>query len=470
METGHAKHPAILWRWYAANALLLIAAVLIPVWLKAADARYPNYDLGIFAQALHRFSFADPNPFLGAINARVFSDHFDPILLPFAPLARLLAPDFAALLAEHLLLLLAPLPVILLTRSGRIPVPLAFAAIPFLFFNRGMLSALDFPVHPTTWAATFVMVFAFTLARGRLPAILLSAALLMACKEEYPFAVAMAGFGLLFGPRRKTGLLLLAAALLWLGLAFGLRPWLTGPTQPYAARILDPFLADPLGLTLRRLTDWKSFKRLFQVLLPLLPLFYWHLRARRGWNWPLLLAAMPLLAIRFVDQAWKFHYLAPIGAFALAVLFSDRNDSPIPRWTAVASLALLLGFGFGPVIKLASVYGGRIAPSETQAARRTALAEARLFLLNEKEGGVLAEGNLLPRLAAHPGVFQIGGVQRADGRTFRFVLAEKPPAGDPWPLTGAQVTTLLETWRRAPGTRIIRDDSLLFFAEGAFTE
>jgi len=462
METGATRRLPLLWRWYAANILLLIAVVLIPVWLKAADALYHNYDLGIFAQALHRFSFADPNPFLGALNLRVFNDHFDPIFIPFAPLAHLLPPDFAALLTEHVLVLLA--------RTGRIPASLAFMAVPFLFFNRGMLSALDYPVHPTTWAATFTILFAGSLLTRRRSRILLAAVLLMACKEEYPFAVALAGMVLLVGPQRKTGIALILAALVWLALAFGVRPWLIGPTQPYAARILDPFLADPAGLIWNRLGDLKTFKRLSSMLLPLLPLLVWQLRSRRDWNWPLLAALLPLAAIRFIDQAWKFHYLAPIGAFAFAVFLTGKETRPMPRWIAILSLALLAGFAFNPAKKLAAVYGDWLAPSETQTARRAALAEARDILLADPAGGLRVEGNLFPRFAAMPASFQIGGVQRHERQTFRWVLAEKPPAGDPWPLSNAELTAFIDSCRRTPGARIRRDDAILFFAEGPFRE
>ena len=459
-----------LWRGYAACALLLAAAVLVPVWLKAADARYHNYDLGIFAQALHRFSLADPNPFLGALNARIFSEHLDPVFIPFAPLARVLRPDFAALFAEHLLVLLAPLPVILLARRGRIPVSLAWIAVPYLLFNRGLLSALDFPVHPTTWAATFAVGFAAALLSGRLALVLPAAVLLMACKEEYPFAVFMAGGVLLFGRGRRTGIWLIAISCVWLALAFILRPWLTGPTQPYAARILDPLVADPLGLLWRRLSDPKPLGRLLELVAPVLPLVVWQVRSRRGWNLPLLAAALPLLAIRFIDQAWKFHYVAPLGAFAVAAVFAGDARQRVPRGVVVLSLVLLAGIAAGPTAKIAAAYGDRLAPTGAQRTRREALSDAAARLRADPAGGIRVAGNLFPGLADLPGIFQLGGVQRAAHGSFRWILAEKPPAGDPWPLTDAELDAMIGRWRRTKGIRIHRDDEGLFLAEGPFRE
>jgi len=459
-----------LWSVYAVSALLLVVAVLVPVWLKAADARYHNYDLGIFAQALHRFSLSDPNPFLGALNARIFSEHLDPVFIPFAPLARVLRPDFAALLAEHLLVLLAPLPVVLLARRGRIPISVAWIAIPYLLFNRGMVSALDFPVHPTTWAATFAVAFAAALLSGRLPLVLPAAVLLMACKEEYPFAVLMAGGVLLLGRGRRIGVWLVVSACVWMVLAFVLRPWLTGPTQPYAARILDPLLADPLGLLWKRLADPKPLGRLLELVAPLLPLIVWQVRSRRGWNLPLLAAAVPLLAIRFIDQAWKFHYLAPLGAFAAAALFAGDARQRVPRGVVVLSLVLLAGIAAGPTAKIAAAYGDRLAPTEAQRTRREALSDAAARLRADPAGGIRVAGNLFPGLADLPGIFQLGGVQRSAHGSFRWVLAEKPPAGDPWPLTDAELDAMIGRLRRMKGVRIHRDDEGLLLAEGLFRE
>ncbi len=83
-------------------------------------------------------------------------------------------------------------------------------------------------------------------------------------------------------------------------------------------------------------------------------------------------------------------------------------------------------------------------------------------MLEHSDGSALVEGNLTPLLAKRDKVYQIGGVQ--PDQQYRFFLVEKPPAGNPWPASHADVTELIARWRNDEQSKIIRDDTHVFLA------
>ncbi|HET9952774.1 MAG TPA: DUF2079 domain-containing protein [Candidatus Eisenbacteria bacterium] len=468
VEPGRERSWPSLATWYWINAAVLVVAVLVPVWMRTALHRYHNLDLGYFAQALHGIRWNDLDPFIPARNLRLFSDHFDPILILFAPLAHVMEPAYASLLVDQALLLLTPLPILLLARGRAELLGLGYVATTYLLFNRAILLAIDFPVHPTAWAAPFVVALAVGLIRRATWLTVASALLLMACKEEFPFAVLAIGAALLLardrraGQEGRRGWVLVALASVWTILAFVVRPAMLGDTANHAARVLGPLGAAPVATILDRLRSLDYVKPLLQALIPLAPVLYW--RARQGLppQWPFLLALVPLLGIRFVTNAWGLHYMSPIPAF-LAAAFLGPDLVRLPRKYVVAVAALVLAVGIAPLAKGIGSY--RSLP-DFAAPRYRAIESARLYLKREPEGAILTHGNLAPLLAARGNVWGMGGWQsERDTIDYRYLLAEIPPRGNPYPWTHEQAAALIESWRRDPANRILRDDAQLFFAE-----
>ena len=450
---------ARLVKWYLGNVAGLVLIVLVPIWIKTALHGFHNYDLGIFAQALHSIRPDNLNPFLPALNIPLFNDHFDPILILFAPLAHLFEPAYAALMIEHVLILLCPLPLLFMVRKHPQHFYLACLGITYLLFNRGILSALSFPVHPTTWAAFFLVLLAALQGTRRVGFMLLAAVLLMACKEEFPFVVLMLGLSLLWQKDRKVGLALMGLAVFWLFLAFGLRPIFVGETHHYASRVLGPLLEHPFETIWERLRDLGKTKRLWQCLLPLTPILIWQIKSKERPNWPMILAALPLLAIRFLDGAWQFHYMAPVAALLLLILWRPGKVG-LPRSYAIVAGVMLLLLSMSPITKAVRIYG-RVA--ELQSERMHSLAGARAHMLEMGEGKALVEGNLSPLLARRAEVYQIGGVQAQ--QTYRYFFTEKPPAGNPWPADHAGIDSHIASWRARPGVKVFHDDEYVFFSE-----
>ena len=448
------------WNWYCGNATLLIMLCIAPVWIKTALHQYHNYDLGIFAQALHAIQLENLNPFIPALNIQLFCDHFDPILILVSPFGKVLEPAYAALLVEHLLILLIPLPVVLAYRHNQNATPFVCFAITYLLFNRGIMSAIAFPVHPTTWASFFIVCIGVCVNKRKWGWVLLASILLMACKEEFPFVILMIGIGLTCQKHFKIGVSLIALASFWILVAFGIRPWLLDNTHGYASRVLFPLFQAPVTTILERLRNIGEARRLLQCVLPLIPAAYWILKQRSQPNWIMVIAVVPLLAIRFLDGAWNFHYLAPVAPLLLLATWRPNVVSTFPWPYAAIGITIAALAAFGPVSKAVTVYTD---VSDLSSDRLSSIDEARLHLLRNTNGAALVEGNLSPLLARRDNVFQIGGVQ--PNQSYRFFLAEKPPKGDPWPLLHSDIDRRINEWRSNVKVCVLKDNAHIFFAE-----
>ena len=64
-----------------------------------------------------------------------------------------------------------------------------------------------------------------------------------------------------------------------------------------------------------------------------------------------------------------------------------------------------------------------------------------------------------------PEVTPLGAPAYATEPDYRFILVEKPPAGDPWPWSHEELAARIDGWRHRQDAVILRDDETLFFAE-----
>jgi uncharacterized membrane protein len=454
----NAKCATKVWWCYGVSAVMLSLFCLMPVWINTALHEYHNYDLGIFAQALYHIGISNLNPFIPALNIPLFSDHFDPILVLFAPVAQIMEPAYAVLAIEHILILLTPLPVVLAYRKEPYMQPLLIFAIVYILFNRGLLSAVAFPVHPTTWAGFFIVWVGMSVKRQQWGLLFFSSILLMSCKEEFPFPILMVGVYLAWKRHYKiaAGISLLAVA--WLIVAIVIRPMLLEHTNDYASRVLAPLFSRPFLTIWDRIKTIDAAKNLFRSILPLIPITYWSIKNKSPINWCMLLMALPLLAIRFLDASWGFHYLAPVTPL-LVTAFAGEGTSKVPWKIVVVSIVITILAGSNPIRKSLAAYG---SIGNLHGERRNSIEEARRHLLENPEGKALVHGNLTPLLARRGDVFQFGGVQPA--RMYRYYLVEIPPSGDPWPLSHSDVERSISEWRSNTNLTILKDNRLVFFA------
>lgn len=453
----------------AAILLVFIAVVLVPVWLRAARFCFNNYDLGIYGQALAQLGPANWNPWLSGRQVFLFADHFDPVLVFAVPFARALGLPWGGLLAEALFVGASVIPIVLLVRRGDLSSSGGLLLSALLLFNAATVSALGFPIHPTTWAVLPWTWLVLAMRRNALGSLLAALVLLFACKEEFPFVGLVLGALLLAQRRWRDGGAVLAVSLLWLGFVYGIRPSLVGPTEGYASGLFEGLTVAPGAYLAERIGSRHMWTTLGLLVAPFVPLgvFCWREKLRP--QWILLALLVPPLAIRFLGDAWRHHYGAVLVAGLVGFFVGWLRDRAVPKWVTASVMLALLLTGIPRWRDAFTVaLGDRFPKNCPGAPERVAAIRESVEELRRKPGPLLVGGNLLPDLADRKDVFMIGGP--VPNERFAAVLVEKPPHGDPWPLDAARVEALIEHWHSLPGVRVVRDDAEVFFAEGDLRE
>ena len=458
----------------ALPALVIAFAVIavLPVWRAARLYCFHNYDLGIYSQALALLSPGNLNPWISGRQLHIFNDHFDPIILLAAPWTRLLPAWQVALLVESVLVALSVVPVWWLWRRGRLSASAAGLLSALVLLGPTTLSALRFPVHPTTWAMLPITWLVAALLERRTVLMLVALNLLFACKEEFPFVGLVLGVALLYRREWRPMAWVLALSVAWLALDFAVRPALLGPTEAYGPGLFAGVASHPWTYLVERLFAKGAASRIGSILVVIAPLALFAWRTRRQPDWLVVSLLLPMLAIRFLGMAWRFHYGAPVGAVAIMAFVPVLGTARVPRWLVVATTVLLISANVHNLRFTAKMWGlpsnapPRHCPADP--ARIAALDVAVNHLVTAPPGPALVEGNLVAHLAARPDVYMVGGLQREASTPYRYVLVEKPPHGDPYPMTGKRIEELLPRWRQEAQSTY-RDDVHLFFAAGKFT-
>jgi len=442
-----------------------------PVWLQAARACFAYFDLGIYTEALARLSFADPNSWLSGRQVNLFNDHFDPVLWLARPLAWALPPMWAGLFAEALFLLLAALPLVWLHARGLLSRGATALLVALVLLSVGTVDALRYPIHPTTWAAMPWVLTGVAFHLRRNGVLLVGLVLLFACKEEFAFGGLMVAVALALRGQRRFAVGVALLSLAWLWGVYVLRPWWLGPTQGYGHRLLEGWDAGAPDYLGRRLSP-QHLSRMGTLVLAFLPLAVWMWRERLHPDWAWLLVLLPMLGIRLLAMAWRHHYVAPVvAALVVGVLPALRVRRP-PAWVMATTAALLLTTNV-PNLRHVSrtVFSSATFPERCpgNSERLASISRGLDVIAAHPEGAALLGGNLLTPVTRRRDVFMVGGPQSTADTVYDWVLVEKPPSGDPWPLAAEHVDALIAGWRLTPGARVLIDDAHVFLAHGRFT-
>ncbi|MBZ4421932.1 DUF2079 domain-containing protein [Myxococcus sp. RHSTA-1-4] len=452
--------------------LLWAVLVVLPVWLQAAHLCFAYYDLGIYTHALARLSLEDPNPWLSARQVHIFNDHFDPVLWLARPLVSVLSPMWAALVAEALLVLLATAPLLWLHLRGTLDRASTALLCALLLLSPSAVGAVMYPVHPTTWSMLPLVLLgvAFFLRKNVL--LLASLLLLFACKEEFPFAGLMLAVALWLRGDRRLALGVVALSVAWLGFVYGVRPRWMGPSVDYSARLtqgLDEGLIRYVAVRLapRHISRVGTFALLFVPL----AIWAWRERLRPQWTW--LLVLLPMLGIRFLGMAWRHQYGAPLVAVAVVALLPLFLARRPPAWVLVTTSLLLVSTNesnLRPLVRTLASPAAHPPRCPGDAGRLASVRRALDVLSTHREGKVLLGSNLVTPLVSRDEVYSVGGPQPRGEWVYDWVLVEKPPMGDTYPVSVEELQAHLARWRAQEGAEILIDDSHVFLARGRFTE
>lgn len=418
-------------------ALLAVYGLLVELPTLLNWQRYCNngYDLGIYAQAVRDIGRGDLNPWIAIYNMHFFADHFDPIFVLISGLGSLMDPSLYLMLVELGAILGAFALLVRFAVKADYSASLTLCLGALFLFSCGVINAVTFPVHPSTWATIVFLGLAVATARDRVGWIVALALALLLFKEEHIYVVLALGlyYVLLKRFRLGAGLLVLGSA--WYVLTFHLRPLLTGPITPYTESFLSPWREDFGGALARTFTSGATWLVWLELFVPFGPLLF--VAWRRGrLNGAMLAVLVPILAIRLIGNRWTHHYGAIVTA-SLAGLFvvpSTWTHEKVPR-VAVALTALLLltaQVQFLGKHSFKTLFRGGLTHCPASAERLDELSLARREIARFPQAPLYATGNLVTRFMEHDVLEQLGTTTRAPSGPF-LVMTEGPPTGSAWP-------------------------------------
>ena len=327
-------------------------AAFATVWPRYQDFWIARFDLGNMVQAVWSTAHGHPLEVTDVTGDQMvrLGGHVDPILVLLAPFWLVVPSPLTLAAVQIAACALGALPVFWLARKHlnsenvAILMAVAYLAYPWLAWT-----ALD-AIHPVTFAIPLFLYAIWFLDQGRLARFGLCAVLICACGELMGLPLAALGLWYwLSQKRRRAGLLITAAGLLWSLVALELVvPALRhGPSAFYAyygsvggspRGIVETAVTHP-GVLLSKLFSLSDVSYLFLLGAPLLGIFV----LAPG----LAMVALPQLLLNGLSD-WPFttdpryHYLAAVLPFLVAS--SVLGLAKLPEASRALGAFLILAF------------------------------------------------------------------------------------------------------------------------------
>ncbi len=452
-----------------------IIVVWIPVEIFFQQYCFNNYDLGIYAQAIHLLSLKNPNPWLSVRDIHLFNDHFDPILFTLLPIKGLVQPALLGIRTEMTVALLGLIPLLVIVRKELLSITSFLFVATFSLFTPVVLDAYFYPIHPGTWSLLPLSLTLMFLLLNKWPWALFTFAFVLLCKEEFPIVGIAIASALFLQKKYKASFGFAAVSIAWGILVFVLRPHILGPSGQYTGAV-----SGASGLAL--ITNPKSLISIGERLLCFfLPLFFVPLvfppvsrisqEQRKQFKqqlWFILPAAATLaalLCVRLLGGWWFSHRSAPLAiALIYCVIPLLHPSLPQPKHKAWQFAFVLLFAVALPNIQMGfRAYTGRTFQSHCPAnpIRIQQLNFAKDIFLKLPAGSSLIEGNIIPAVVERPNIAH-AGASALPLEKIRYLFLEKNSAGDQWPLTTEGLNQLVSQWRKNSNTKtLIDNDSVL---------
>ena len=399
------------------------------------------YDFGIHDQAVWKYAHFQgfENTVMGFSN--VLGDHFDPIMMLFAPVFWIWDDAKALLVAQALVVALGIFPAFFIAKRHLKNSFCAGLLSAAYGLSIGIISAIAYPVHDLALVGTFFLFAYDFLEKNKKVGYWTFIILALLCKENV--SIMIAAFGLyLFVFRkgfRKTGLATFVLATLYF--AAVMKFILPALANHYNHWIYLNWGKDPLDVLKNILLRPIDFVRAFfdnpektQTLKYGLGSFAFLFLAAPS----LLFVIVPILAERFLstkDTTWGvwFHYSAPLMSvlFIATVVGIKRIVQISSKFLKAEAVLVLLSFAVlfsglimnyhkqGPLVQLVNLKWDKMGEREKQ--------------LNEiiksipADVSVSAQSDLLPHLSHRNKIYMFPNINNSE-----YVVLEKN--GNTWPL------------------------------------
>lgn len=403
-------------------------------------------DFSIYQEAIYKIAkFGDFNPYLYVRQVKIFNDHFDPVIILAAFFVKIFGYHASNLILFEFLWFLGIFGFIWSRKEVKLSEKLFFSTI--VLFTKGILSGLNFPIHPTTWSMLPIFLLPFLLHRNKSWEIITISLTLCTFKESFPFSVLMLGIYFSLRKDLKKAVPLLAIAIGFLVFNFYFRKILFGPTMNYGGNLLKPIFLNPLtgiwDIFVR--LDYKSFFKafypffipIFLILRPYLKRDQWEELLKDQALCGTIFLYLPIFAIQLIANNVHHQYGAQLTAPLLGIILFKRNILFENKRFATITVLLFIASGMGSITKnFRATFSPKqrfciIGPEKSELNHQLKAT----LLKQPKNFDVLATGGVIPMLMEPERKFYQAGYFSEKRKDHALLILERNGSGKTFPLT-----------------------------------
>jgi uncharacterized membrane protein len=459
----------------------LIALAVFAAYLPISLFRYlrldpTSWDLGIFTEYVKQYAHLHaPIVDIRGPGFNLLGDHFHPIVALLAPFFRIFPSPVTLLVAQALLAAVSVVPVSraaaakLGTGAGR-AIGAAYG------FSWGLQQMVNYDFHEIAFAVPLLACSLSALVRGRTRAAVWWALPLVFVKEDQGFTLAAIGLIIAIAYKRpRAGMLLAVWGLAWSFLAIIVIIPHFSPTHSYLYWT-DGGTVSPVGghfsvtgVISQLASGWPT--KVPTLALILLPTAFLALRS------PLVIAAVPSLALRFVGTnsaywgtAWHYNATVMPIVFIAAIDGIARIRAASPERGQSRPAALLARHGAALMVGIAAALAFQFPLSYLWAPQTYSIdqhvAAARAAMARVPDGATVATDlDLLAPLAARTDTFWLGNF--STNPATRYIVFDT--ASTDWQPPPSNVLTFVEGLNHGVRYRqiYVNDGVYVFIRSGA---
>ncbi|GAB4412589.1 MAG: hypothetical protein OHK0056_17820 [Bacteriovoracaceae bacterium] len=433
-------------------------------------------DYGIYQQAIYQIADGVSwNPYVTVRDIFIFNEHFDPVIYLAAPFVRLFNYSYWSLAVFEWLWYVGFC--LLALKWAKIQsIKEWILAAGFIFFARGLLSAVLFSGHPSTWAIVPIILLVYFIYKDHTWGIILSALSLNFFKETFPFAVFGLAIPFLLSKDFKRGLPIFIIGCFFVAFELKLRSMWLGKTFAYGNSYLGEIAADPVGRTLKLFKEFE-YDSFFKIFFPyFIPLFYLFRREKYHWDFfktPLAKVSfflIPMMLIHFIINRYYFHHASQFSAAIIGMILFSGVLTELVKSKKIfwISLVLILVNGMSMYTRLVKssvgnkvgrcvIYKEKIPYAEKIREIVDTIAEDKIIYTT----GGIGPRIMRPRLS----LYHHEMCKKMD--RYDYLILELKQTDSIWPMHPDTVQGIYKNCREF-ADEILMENDFFFFAKGKF--
>tara|TARA_R110000868_G_scaffold155691_6_gene382212 strand:- start:85173 stop:86630 length:1458 start_codon:yes stop_codon:yes gene_type:complete len=406
---------------------------------KASLAFINAADFGIYQKAILEIAHGpDWNPYVTITDLKILNDHFDPAIYIAAAFTKIFNVRLYGFIVFEWLWYLAASALIVFTSKSTKQL---FIGLLLFVFSRGLLEAIEFPIHPTTWSVFPAMLFIYFIHTKKYAAAFTTALALATFREIYFFMFAGAAAWFFLQKNWKQMALYLALSVTLIAFLLFVRPMLFGgPIAQYSHAAKSQGF---IGLA----SAFINFKYPWKVFLPLIIAMLLIIRSSKfkflnQTTCFALLFTLPGILIHIVSGRMVHHHAVPFVAPLIMALHMDNIAS------LLKSKKVIWGFIILSIVVASSRHTKMIKYFvDSSSYYRTNVEEKNkslhelkeVFALLDENSTILSTGGVIPYLQkASLKLYHYSNLTPKN-LTPDYIILERNGIGDPFPLSYEQL-------------------------------